>query len=201
MIRGTDMNRGAQMVADQLTAARQMAIARNKQIEIRFLRFADPETPGESVAEQGSWKIRGIQLMEVTGSGIPVQLAPMQRLPGSTILNDNRYSSLFDTSGDASQTPLRFKLPTDQDPGMPRLPADKARKYTYAAFRFYPDGSTSLSAKGNWYLTMHAVADTAKLSGAVGGGPDPIKSVNYFTLQVDPVSGSTRSYRPALGST
>ncbi len=90
MIRGTDVNRGAQMVEDQLTAARQMAIARNKQIEIRFLRFADPETPGESVAETGTWKIRGMQLMEVTGSGIPVQLAPLQRLPGSQILNDGQ---------------------------------------------------------------------------------------------------------------
>jgi uncharacterized protein (TIGR02596 family) len=200
MIRGTDVARGSQMLSDQLTAARQMAIARNKQIEIRFLRFADPETPGESVAEQGTWKIRGLQLMEVTGSGIPVQLAPIQRLPGAMMLNEGRYSSLFDATGNSQQIPLRFKNPSDLDPGMPRLPSDKARKYTYASFRFYPDGSTSLSPTGNWYMTMHSSADTARLSGAVGGGPDPIKSVNYFTLQVDPVSGSTRVYRPQLGS-
>jgi len=200
MIRGTDVSRGSQILADQLTAARQQAITRNKQIEIRFLRFADPETPGETVAEQGTWKIRGIQLMEVTSSGIPVQLAPMQRLPGALMLNDGKYSSLFDASGNAQQQPLRFRNPSDQDPAMPRLPADKARKYTFASFRFYPDGSTSLSAKGNWYITMHSAADAAKLSGAQASDTDPIKTINYFTIQVDPVSGSTRSYRPQLGS-
>lgn len=200
MIRGTDATRAQQMVADQLNAARQQAIARNKQIEIRFVRFADPETPGESVAEQATWKVRGIQLMEVTSSGVPVQLAPIQRLPGSMILNDGKYSSLFDASGSATQTPLRFRNTTDTDPAMPRLPKDKARKYMYAAFRFYPDGSTSLSPKGNWYFTMYSVGDAAKLGVDGGNGPDPIKSINYFTVQIDPVSGSTRSFKPQLGS-
>jgi hypothetical protein len=129
-----------------------------------------------------------------------VQLAPIQRLPGTMMLNEGKYSSLFDNSGNTTQTPLKFKNPSDLDPAMPRLPKDKARKYMYASFRFYPDGSTSLSPKGNWYFTMHSVADAPKLTGAAASDTDPIKTVNYFTLQVDAVSGSTRSYRPALGA-
>jgi uncharacterized protein (TIGR02596 family) len=199
MIRGTDVSRGAQLVADQLTAARQLAIARNKQIEVRFLRFADPESPGESITETSTWKIRGIQLMEVTGSGMPVQLAPLQRLPASMMLNDGRYSSLFDGAAHSGVTPLRFRNPSDLDPAMPRLPKDKARKYTYASFRYYPDGSTSLSPKGNWYFTLHPVDAVARLGAAPTGGDEPIKAINYFTLQVDPVTGATKAYRPQLG--
>jgi uncharacterized protein (TIGR02596 family) len=186
MIRGTDVNRASQMVTDQLTSARQSAIARNKQIEVRFLRFFDPESPGESLGDTSSWKIRGIQLMEVTASGTPVQLAPMVRLPGSVVMKEDQYSSLFESNSASAAPPLRFKNPTELDPAMPRLPADQARRYTYASFRYYPDASTSLSQKGNWYLTLSAAAQSA----------DPI---NYFTLQIDPVSGATRSYRPQVG--
>lgn len=201
MIRGTDVTRGSQILADQLTAARQQAIARNKQIEIRFLRFADPETPGESATQPETWKVRGIQLMEVTGSGVPVQLQPIQRLPGPMVLNEGRYSSLFDSSGSATQTPLRFKNANElQDPAIPRFRKSEARRYSYASFRFYPDGSTSLSAKGNWFVTMHSWLETTKLSAAAGSDTDPIKTVNYFTVQIDPISGATRTYRPQIGS-
>jgi uncharacterized protein (TIGR02596 family) len=199
MIRGTDANRASQLVADQLTTARQMAIARNKQIEVRFLRFADPESPGESVTSQSTWKIRGIQLMEVTGSGMPVQVAPMQRLPASMMVNEGRYSSLFDGANSTGVTPLSFRNPVDLDPAMPRLPKEKARKYSFASFRYYPDGSTSLSRNGNWYFTLHPVDAVGVLSGAPGES-EPIKGINYFTLQIDPVTGATRSYRPQIGS-
>jgi uncharacterized protein (TIGR02596 family) len=196
LIRGTDMTRGSQMLADQLTSARQTAIARNKQIEVRFIRFADPETPGESIAETSTWKIRGIQLMEVTSSGMPVQLSAMVRLPGGVMLNDGTYSSMFNSGNSNGVTPLRFKNPSELDPALPRFSKERARSYSYASFRFYPDGSTSLSRNGNWYVTLHPVDAAARMSGS---GSDAINGVNYFTLQVDPVTGTTRSYRPQLG--
>lgn len=202
MIRGTDVTRAAQMVSDQFSQGRLTAVSRNKQIEIRFLKFADPEQPGEDVNNQSSWKIRGMQLMEVTASGFPVQLGPMQRLPGTMLLHDGKYSSLIDsTNTEPGQKALEFKNPTALDPPMPRVAVANARKYTYAAFRFLPDGSTNLAVKGKWYVTMLSAADKAKMAAAAdGSSTDPIKTVNYFTVQIDPVSGASRTYRPSLGS-
>ena len=199
MIRGTDVTRAAQMVNDAFTTARQTAIARNKQIEMRIIRFADPELPGESVDDESTWKIRGFQLMEVTSSGIPVQLAPMQRLPGQMMMHDGKYSSLVDLNNTIStQKALKFIKPTQLDPPMPRVATEKARKYTYASFRFMPDGSTTLTMTGNWFLTVISAQDMVKLA-APSTDKDPIKTVNYFIIQVDPVNGSTRNFRPTLG--
>jgi uncharacterized protein (TIGR02596 family) len=197
MIRGSDVTRASQMLTDQLSTARQIAVSRNKQVEVRFLRFADPEQPGESVGTAASWKVRGIQLMEVTSSGVPVPIGSMQRLPNTMVINDGPFSSLF---GSTSAKPLAFKAPGEIDPPMPRLPADKAKRYTFASFRFLPDGSTNLKLNENWYITMHSIADAVKLDVAPADAADAIRSINYFTVQIDPVSGATRSYRPQIGS-
>ena len=45
-----------------------------------------------------------------------------------------------------------------------------------------------------WYLTLHgtnAAKGTGQTDGETSAMPD-----NYFTLQIDPITGTTRSYRP-----
>jgi hypothetical protein len=74
------------------------------------------------------------------------------------------------------------------------IPGGVGRNYEYISFRFLQDGSTNLSpaggtANGNWYVTV---------LNAVDKGKQPAE-INFFTLQVDPVSGATRSYRPNAG--
>jgi len=72
----------------------------------------------------------------------------------------------------------------------PELPRGIKRQYRYVAFRFQPDGSTNLAPKTSWYVTLHQLKD--KVTGKI---PPP----NFFTLQIDPVSGTTRPFRPNLG--
>ena len=199
-IRGTDVNRAAQTVADQFSSARQAAIVRNHPIEVRFITVADPEQPGEKPDSPTSWKFRAMQLMDVTPSGIPVPLGPIQRLPTSMLLNDGQYSSLLsETSVEPGQLPLRTVRATAVDPPLPRMSTANAQNYSYVAFRYMPDGTTNLKATGNWYVTLHSMMDAQKLASAGAGATNPITTINYYTIQVDPVSGATRSYRPDVG--
>jgi hypothetical protein len=105
-------------------------------------------------------------------------------MPRTIIMDSLELSSLLDPH-DANRLP---KSPdTRFDPDLPR---GIKRQYLYVAFRFQPDGSTNLAPKTNWYVTLRQLKD--KVTGRI---PPP----NFFTLQVDPVSGTTRPFRPNLG--
>lgn len=70
------------------------------------------------------------------------------------------------------------------------LPAQKtqvdAQDRNYIAFRFRPDGSTSLAENQPWHLTL---VDAAQKSA-------PTLPPNFATLQVDPVTGKLEVHRP-----
>jgi hypothetical protein len=86
------------------------------------------------------------------------------------------------------------------------LPDTQAgRNYQYVALRFLPDGSTDLPPTGvdtgdnkgdSWYLTIHG---TQIQTGGKSAGKTETLPDNFFTLQIDPITGSTRSYRPTVG--
>jgi hypothetical protein len=53
-------------------------------------------------------------------------------------------------------------------------------------------------SKGDsWYLTIHGSQIQSK--GGGGAGKTETLPDNFFTLQIDPITGSTRSYRPTVG--
>ena len=73
-----------------------------------------------------------------------------------------------------------------------------ARNYEWMGFRFLPDGSTDLpptamisgtTTGDTWYLTLVGSNDLSK----------DIKTINFYTVQIDPVSGTLKSYRPKAG--
>lgn len=185
IIRGSQLTQASQILTDQFNLARQQALTKNRSIEVRFYRFADSEQPGEEVDKPETGKFRAIQVFEVLETGTPVPLGKIQRLPNSVVFNDGELSTLIDTTpGGSTQSPRR---PTDTDPELPR---GVGKNYEYAAFRFLPDGSTNLQPTKNWYTTIHAITDVVE-----GDTPPP----NFFTLQIDPVSGTTKGYRPGAG--
>jgi uncharacterized protein (TIGR02596 family) len=196
IIRGSQVTQASQILTDQISAGRQIALSKNKTIEMRFIRYADPEAPGEIVANPSSGKYRAIQVMEVTETGVVVPLGPPATLPSSVMISDSEtFSSLM------AQTPTNAN---GQDPLLPRNIKDH---YQYQSFRFYPDGSTDLAINGpktsagtnhpstsseiSWFVSMYAITDQAKVSAAAD-----FKKVNFFTLQIDPISGGTVGYRP-----
>src|SRR5437764_520912 len=47
ILRSSQMQQGAQILGDQVNLARQYALSKNHPVEVRFIRYADPEVPGE----------------------------------------------------------------------------------------------------------------------------------------------------------
>lgn len=186
MVRGSAMTQASQEVSNQFSAARQYAITKNRSVEVRLLQFNDPESPGGTNADPTKGHFRALQLMEVLESGGVVPLDKVRMLPQSIMMNPDVLSSLLDEKNHPSQAAKSPK--SDFDPALPR---GVNYNYRYVSFRFLPNGGTNLSPipTDTWYLTLHAVTD--KVTNAT-------PPANFFTLQIDPVSGSTRIFRPNL---
>ncbi len=176
ILRGSQLTQAAQLISGQLSLARQQALTRNRSIEVRFFQYADGEQPGEKPEDPASGKFRAIQMFEVLENGVPIPLSKLERLPVSIVFNDEDLSTL-----------IKDKTPEDPRPSDPELPRGVDRNYKYVSFRFRPDGSTDLNPIKQWYITLHSLTDEVS-----GSEPPP----NFFTVQIDPVSGSTRNYRP-----
>ncbi len=188
-MRGSQLSQGESALADLMSQGRQIALARNESVEVRFVEYADPEAAGELVGDPTTWKFRALQLMEVGSSGVPTPIKDRSfvPLPLTVMMNPSlSYSSLLGSAQPA------IVAPTAQDPPLPR---NIKSNYKYVAFRFLPDGSTNLSptqAQGGWFVTVHGIPDYQALS----SGTKSIQQVNFFTLQIDSVNGATHAYRP-----
>jgi len=178
ILRGSQLTQGAQMISGQLSLARQQALTRARSIEVRIFRYADSEQPGEKADSPETGKFRAIQMFEVLENGVPVPLSKMETLPNSVIFNDDQLSSII-----MEKNP---KPPGEADPEIAR---GVKKKYEYVSFRFRPDGSTDLNPIKQWFLTLHLITDQVEGS---------VPPANFFTVQIDPVSGSTRDYRPGV---
>ncbi len=189
VLKGSSLNQGGQMIQDQLTLYRQLAVNNNYVVEVRIYNFKDPSISGDT----GHY--RGIQAFKVTqsinSSGVTVSkktaVTKAQRLPSSVIIdagglisNANNISYLIKY--------LSGSLVT-ADSTYPSL-FDVGTNYSYVAFQFNPDGSTNLTALG-WgcFMTLHALSS----------GDALIKTnlpKNYYTIQIDPYNGRIYAYRP-----
>lgn len=208
IIRGSQLTQASQILTDQVKLARQLALTKNRSVEVRFLKYADPEMPGEIDAsgnpDLSKGSFRGIQIFEILESGAAVPLDKPQALPQAIIINPGSLSSVLSDSD--TKTKL-VKANTDPTaPPLPRLAAkaggdqNAGKNYEYLPMRFLPDGSTDfpLAKNTQWCLTIHNINDYNPQS------PDATESkvrngmINFYTLQIDPVSGSTKFYRPSL---
>jgi uncharacterized protein (TIGR02596 family) len=191
IIRGSALSQASNAIIGQISLARQQALTKNRAVEVRFYRFADPETPGEDVANPSTGKFRAVQLFEVLENGVAVPLDKAQMLPNTVIFAYTEdksvgLSSIIDQA--KAGTP---KKPGTNDRAAQRLPRGIDYNYEFVSFRFLQDGSTDLSPTDSWYVTLIGLNDRLKTPSE----PPP----NFFTVQVDPVSGSTRSFRPTSG--
>jgi uncharacterized protein (TIGR02596 family) len=189
ILKGSQLTQGSNILVGQLTLARQQALSRNRTVEVRFYRFADPEIPGEDVTDLKTGKFRALQLFQVLPSGVATPIDKVQTLPGGVIFSRGEaegLSSLIDLP-----TGLTPKKPGTDDKAAPRLPRGVDLKYEYVSLRFLPDGSTDKSPTGKWFITVIGIND--KL-------PKPTEPPpNFFTVQIDPVSGVTKIFRPTAG--
>lgn len=205
MIKGSQLTQASQMVTDQIALARQTALSKNRSVEVRFYKFASSESPGETPGDPKTGFFRALQVFEILDNGAALPLAPIQRLPINVIINEVKLSTILD-KGERTRIDKAKLSPAD-----PEIPDPAVGKnYEYVALRFLPDGSTDLPMTGTtgkegssatkgdvWYLTLHGT--NLPKTGASAGTSDGMVTTlpdNYFTLQIDPVTGSTRAYRP-----
>jgi uncharacterized protein (TIGR02596 family) len=174
ILRGSQITQASQIITDQVSLARQTALTKNRSVEVRLISYVDPEVPGDTGA------YRAIQVMEILENGIAVPTDKPRLLPQAVIMNMGTLSTLISGTGQTSTT---------ASGSAPNLPRNIGQNYTYVAFRFLPDGSTNLSASSLWYVTLHNMNET------VTGTTTP---ANFFTLQVDPVTGKVKQYRPSV---
>ncbi|PTX97379.1 hypothetical protein DB346_20495 [Verrucomicrobia bacterium LW23] len=178
MMRSSSLNSGAAMLVDEFNLARQTAMTENRDVEVRIYRTGSASNPADL-------QYRGFRSL-IKESDEPLQWKALTRvryLPDPVIFSaDPNFSTLLD-AGNASRSGLTSSSET--------LP-NAATPTPYISFLFRPTGGTNLSPVdppvGNWFLTLHSSADPLN---ATTGLPN-----NYFTCQVEPVTGRIRTYRP-----
>ena len=172
VLRGNEMNRAEQMVQQQLASARQTAIARNRRVEVRFYKFDNPDEIGTTQT------FCGLQSFLIDDTGAATPIGRLTKLPATVLMNETPANSTL------LQVPNKtWTAGTDPQITLPGV----GTSYTAKAFQFRPDGSTSLSPASNSFLTLHAAT-----AGATASSLPP----NFATIQIDPVSGAVRTYRP-----
>ncbi|HEY8965014.1 MAG TPA: Verru_Chthon cassette protein D, partial [Candidatus Methylacidiphilales bacterium] len=156
LILGSSLNRAGQTLAGELSTARQTAMTKNCEIEVRFYRIASQWT--------------AVQVWRVDTGDTGDTYSPLRPV-------------VFLPSGIVMSEPLSPLIGSDsQVNGQATLPSRSTAPYR--GFRFRPSGSTSAAVTGtNNFVTLQEA--TAK------GSPP----ANYYTLQVNPLSGSVATYR------
>lgn len=174
VLRGIEMNRAEQMVQQQLASARQTAIARNRRVEVRFYKFDNPDDIGSTQT------FCALQSFLIDDANAATPISRLTKLPASVLMNETAANSPLLRGSDKTWT-----AGTDPQVSLPGV----GSSYTAKTFQFRPDGSTSLSPTEKWFLTLHAAT-------APGGATTTALPANFATIQIDPVSGSVRTYRP-----
>jgi uncharacterized protein (TIGR02596 family) len=176
MLRGSQITQSADAIMAQLSSARQTAMTANRTMEVRFYRLADPSLVGNATA------VRAIQVFKIEDNGDAKPDGRVQWLPGSILMDsDPTLSTLLGSAREKSS--WTTASPVDPKLSLPRV----GTSYAAFCFRFRPDGSTDLDPPAKWFVTIHAEND---------GDNHSTLPANFATIQVDPVSGSLKLYRP-----
>lgn len=177
----SSLSAGGQSVVDVLTLARQIAVTRNRPVEVRLYKLPESNQPTGAPAHYRALQIVLNNAGQLTPLGKPVYLSE------PIVISDNVKTSSL--------------LPDPADPILPELTPSLAdfslpgaeRNYRFRKFQFKPDGATDLppaasSTEPAWFLSLYALRQPVK-----DGTGLP---ANFFTVQIDPLTGGTKVYRP-----
>src|SRR5947209_2150985 len=65
ILKGSTLTQGSTILTDQIRLAREIAVTKNRKVEVRFYQYADPEMPGESSSDSTTWQYRALQVFEI----------------------------------------------------------------------------------------------------------------------------------------
>jgi len=163
-----------QIIVAQLNLARQTALTENVPVQVRFYSY-----PGEGGTPKA---IRAVQIFKLKADGSYKAVTPIQRFPQSIVALDSlgAASAATDPSTILVNARASSSVAGDSD-----LSDAQAGTYDLASFDFRPDGSTTFDSAGFWHVTIAA-------------SPLPASGLpkNFATIQIDPLNGTTRTFRP-----
>ena len=178
LLRSSKMNNAASMITSSLDLARQTALTQNRDVELRFYRYA-------TKTDANNKQFRAFRTFYVYEDGSDpkkaLALGKINYLPDNVIISaKTEFSPILDYAKNTAC----LAHDTEDLRG-------NGGNTEYVSFRFRATGGTNLSpvtgADSNWFLTLYL--ENAPI--VANGLP-----ANYFTAQIDPVTGRVRSYRP-----
>ncbi len=177
--RGNSLTNTGMQIEQMLNKARQYALTKNRKFEVRFYSYAG------SGGRDTDDRVRAMQLFEVSDNGSVSPVSRWKAFPQTVKVNSS--SNLSNLIADASRK-KSFSGTNDPKIDLP----NGTSSYTAYFVRFRPDGSTDLgrssgSDNGKWYMTLHDAEEDYTSSTT----PD-----NFYTVQIDPVTGTLRTLRP-----
>ena len=171
LFRSSRLTNASLTLMDSLNFARQTALTNNCPVELRIYKTGEESNAADL-------QYRAFRLFTIDDVKGIQPLANLKRFPNPVIISSGtQFSSLMTLISGTSGLPTDYPMPD---------------KTAYIAFQFRPSGGTSLlpieGSGSNWFLTL--LMENTPVSGASG------LPANYFTIQIDPVTGRARSFRP-----
>lgn len=179
LIRATEITQGADQLQAAFAQARQIAIARNRTVELRIYRYRDPAQSTDP--EAGRFRAVQSFVMESTPDSTTAQpVSRILRLPRSVYLASSKNLELSSLLNSA-------KLPQVSGAELNHPISPVGLNYTAARIQFFPDGSSNLDVRTKAFLTIVSSTTADDTSSP---------PANFATLLVQPLSGKTRIFRP-----
>ncbi|SKA88719.1 Verru_Chthon cassette protein D [Prosthecobacter debontii] len=165
------LTQSGQSLLFRVSMAQQLALTENRPVEMRFFNYAD---------DNGVKGFHAAQLFffDETDNVLNAIESPLYFNQG-VMISDSAISPLIASSSEKGSSE---SLPAEREPF-------KSRSATYKKIVFYPNGSTSINLP-----LRDAYATLCSTRATVADASSPPQ--NYYTIQIDPVNGNAKSYRP-----
>jgi|GEM_PF-340958 len=184
-------------ILNEIVAAQQIAVSENRVIDVRFLRFTDPDSTLATTAIVRALLVTGTEDNPAGSAGATIVkvIRPPIRFPSPIVAADGAGISTLTDAAEPNIGTGTSTSGSDVDPSAdpPNLFSESSYSYTY--LRFYPDGSTGLPIKSGtapltdtWHLTLVNEVDTVVTGGALPS--------NFYTIVLDAVTGRATRFRP-----
>jgi len=200
-IGGSRITQSGEAVMGAISAAQSRAQSTNRPIEVRIYRSPTSLDQLQATGQNGG-PFRGVLVLEYYQPGeadprsttvyqklskpLAVASQPMTQLPDGVVFSEN--TELSSMIGNLTTTPAGT---TDAQVDSAIRVQGTYQSFTppgvdYKSFVIYPE-TTTLNSAGKWFITAVSAEDLNK---------PPAEVKNFYTVQIDPLSGRATAYRP-----